>query len=58
MNLIFLRHDENVQRFADDQYCLAFVRSTNLEAYALEVKADPGKARDARIVLKELMVKK
>ena len=57
-NIAFLRHDQNIQRFADDDYCVAFVRYTNLEAYAQEVKADPTKVRDARIVLKELKVKK
>jgi hypothetical protein len=58
INLGFLRHDQAVERFADDKHCIAFVRFTNLEAYARTVKTDPTKVRDARILLKELMVKK
>jgi hypothetical protein len=58
INLGFFRHDQAVERFADDEFCLAFVRSTNLEAYAKQVKNDPTKTRDAREVLREIMVKK
>jgi hypothetical protein len=58
INVLFLSADHAILRFADDEHCLAFVRYTNLEAYARIVKSDPTKTRDARELLKELMVKK
>lgn len=57
IHFAFLGRDQAIERFADDQHCVAFVRFTNLEAYARRVKADPTQARVARVVLEELGVK-
>jgi hypothetical protein len=40
INLTFLGFDEAIQRFADDEYCVAFVRATNLQAYARLLNTD------------------
>ena len=61
IHLAFLGRDQArdraMERFADDQHSLAFVRRANLEAYAKRVKADPAQVRVARGVLEELGVK-
>ena len=37
----FLGHDENVSRFEDDAYCLAYIRQQHLEALAERLRKNP-----------------
>ncbi|MBU2641620.1 MAG: hypothetical protein KJ889_07445 [Gammaproteobacteria bacterium] len=59
VHLVFLNHDENLLRYADDQHCIAHIRKTKLEGLAALVRSDPEKASlvDAKTVLKNLEVK-
>ena len=57
IQLGFLGYDEAVERFSDDGYCRAFIRYTNLNAYAQTVKDNPANTRDARSLLNELEIR-
>lgn len=59
LNLGFLGYDEDVARFKDNGYCLAYVRKMHLEAYARQVREAPENASltDAKALLKALNIK-
>jgi hypothetical protein len=59
LNLGFLGYDEDVARFKDDDYCLAYVRKMHIEAHARQVREAPDKASltDAKALLKALNIK-
>ena len=41
LQLVFLDHDRDVAKFADDEHCLAYVRKMQLEAAAAYLKRNP-----------------
>jgi len=60
VQIAYMRNDKKVLAFADDNYCLAHIRKTKLEAFAKQVKDNPESANliKANTFLKELGVSK
>ena len=59
LNVAFLNHDQSVQRFADDEHCLAFIRKAKLEGLAEKIRKNPDGVEiiDAKKFLESLDVK-
>jgi hypothetical protein len=59
LNVAFLNHDQSVQKFADDEHCLAFIRKAQLEGLAEKIRKNPQDVEliDAKKFLKSLNVK-
>jgi len=59
LQLVFLDHDRDVVKFADDEHCLAYARKMQLEAVAADLKSNPSHAVtiDLTAMMKQLKIK-